>query len=146
MCQDSKYGRVLNKYYTIYSTRSNEYLLRDWCFQNLIEDIKWSTLEKELYLLTIFAKSSVLNLWEDSEYVSGFKCVRVLNIHKFLLIWEGSDCPSGCNYGRILNIPGFWVCHWQILVYASIEQSSEYVWIMPYGRVLNMPSQPFTGF
>ena len=34
-------------------------------------------------VLTNFAKTSVLNLEESSEYVPGFKYIRVLNIRKF---------------------------------------------------------------
>ena len=33
----------------------------------------------------------ILNLWESSEYVSGFKYVRVLNINKFLQTWQSSE-------------------------------------------------------
>ena len=40
-------------------------------------------LKKWLQLLTIFAKNSILNLWEGSECVSGFKYVRVAKILSF---------------------------------------------------------------
>ena len=54
-----------------------------WEIQNPVKDLRWSTLKKQLQFLTIFANISILNLWDGSEYVSGFKYVRVLNIHKF---------------------------------------------------------------
>ena len=76
---------------------------------------------------TIFAKISILNLWEGSKYVSGFKYVRVLNICKLPLIWQGSEYGSGCKYGRVLNLPGFRVC--QVSAYASVTQGSEYDWM-----------------
>ena len=38
---------------------------------------------KIIIVLTVFAKNSTLDLWEDSEYVLGFTCARVLNIGKF---------------------------------------------------------------
>ena len=82
-------------------------------------------LEKKLYFPTIFAKNSILNFWEGSEYVSGFKYVRVLNIRKFSLIWQGSEYASGWNYGRVLNIAGFLVS--QILCIEVLH------------KVLNMP-------
>ena len=71
-----------------------------------------------------FSENCILNLWEDSEYVSGFKC---LNIRKFSQIWQGSESESGFNYGGVVNIPWFGVC--QISAYANIVQDSEYAWI-----------------
>ena len=76
--------------------------------------------------------------------MSGFKHVRVLNIPKFSVTWQDSEYPSGCNYGRVLNIPGFQV--FQVSAYASVAHGSEYGWIMPYGRVLNMHCQRLIGF
>ena len=101
--------------------------------------------------LTIFATNPVLNLWEGSAYVSGFKYVRVLNIRRFLLIWQGSEYALGSNYGSAPNIPGFRVC--QAYGNASVAQSSEYVriWLnnalwqgseyvwLTFHRVLNKP-------
>ena len=51
------------------------------------------------------------------------------------------------KHSRVQSIPGF-------CIYASTAQGSEYAWIImpeygwiiPYGRVLNMPGQRFTGF
>ena len=63
--------------------------------------------------------------------MSGFKYVRVLNIHKFSLTWQGSENASGSKYGRPLIIPGLWVS--KVSVYASVAQGSE---IQGYGRVL----------
>ena len=61
--------------------------------------------------------------------MSGFEYARVLNICKFLEIWQDSEYVSGCNYGRVMSIPGFRVC--QVSAYASVLQGSEYAWIMP---------------
>ena len=49
----------------------------------LLRDLRWSALEKQLQFLIIFAKNSILNLWEGSEYVSGFKYGRAMKISKF---------------------------------------------------------------
>ena len=51
----------------------NQYLLRYRCIQNLVKGLRWRALEKNYN-------------FEGSKYVSGFKYVRVLNIHKFLQI------------------------------------------------------------
>ena len=51
-------------------------------------------------IVTIFAKDSVLNFWEGSKNVSGFKHDRDMNILKFLKIWQGSEYASGCHYGQ----------------------------------------------
>ena len=57
-----------------------------------------------------------------SEYVLGFKYIRVLNIlglsicqgshfpgldkvYLFSYIWQGSEYAMGCNYEKVLNIP-----------------------------------------
>ena len=89
-------------------------------------------------------KNLVLILWQVSEYVSGFKYVRILNIPKFSLIWQDSEYAPGCNYGRVMNILGLHIC--QFSAYASIAQGSGYDWIMPYGRILNITVQCFTCF
>ena len=55
----------------------------------------------------------------------------------------GSEYMSGYNYGRVLNILGFRVC--QVSAYASVAQGSEYGWMMPCSRVVNISGQRFTG-
>ena len=55
--------------------------------------------------------------------MSGFKYVRVLNVHNFFLKKQGSEYTVGCNYGRVLNIPGFRVC--QVSAYEIVVQDSE---------------------
>ena len=75
-------------------SRSYEYLFRDERIQNPVKDQKWSALEKQLKLLTISTKYSILNLWEGSEYVSGLKYVRILII-------------PDCQYARVLNFQGY---------------------------------------
>ena len=73
----------------------------------------------------------VLNMWEFWIFVS----------------FRKNDCFE-YDQDAITGVfwTGFQVC--QIFAYASIPRSSEYAygWIMPYGRVLNMSGQPFTGF
>ena len=68
-----------------------------------------------------------VHLKEGSEYVPGFKYVRVLNIRKFAHTWQGSEYALGCNYRRVLNIPGFRLS--QIFAYASVAEGSECAWI-----------------
>ena len=83
--------------------------------------------------LTIFAKISILNLWEGSKYVSGFKYV---------------------NSWIFVNITEFWICNrmqlWKSFEYVDFMQMQALYkvnngWIMPYDRVLNMPTRCFTG-
>ena len=57
-----------------------------------------------------FCKYSILNLWQGSEYMLGFKYVRVLNIGK---------------YDRVLNI--------------RRDTIMEEFWIMKYDKVVNIP-------
>ena len=64
---------------------------------------------------------SVLNIsgfWigQDSEYVSGSECARVLDIPEFWM-------------PLVLNMPGFWIR--QSSEYARVTQGSEYIWIIP---------------
>ena len=63
--------------------------------------------------------------------MSGFKCVKVLNIRKSSLTWQGSEFAWGCNYGRVLNIPGFQVC--QVSAYASVLNIHKVLNIPEYG-------------
>ena len=56
-----------------------------------------------------FCKYSILNLWQGSEYMLGFKYVRVLNIGK---------------YDRVLNI--------------RRDTIMEEFWIMKYDKVVNI--------
>ena len=74
--------------------------------------------------MTIFAWNSILSLWEGSEYVSGFKYIRILIIRKFPLIWQDSAYAWVCSYGGVLNIPGLRIC--QVSAYASVAQGSAY--------------------
>ena len=69
-------------------------------------------------------KNSILNLWEGSKYISGFKCARVLNIRKFsrgfwicvrMQLWKSSE------YSRIPSK--------KVSVYQRVAQDSEYAWI-----------------
>ena len=52
--------------------------------KNTVKDLRLNTVEKQLKFLTSFAKDFIVNIWEITEYVLGFKYVRVLNIRKFL--------------------------------------------------------------
>ena len=79
---------VLNMYHTIYRVRLlckliNTYweigVFRTWSKE--VNPMEGSG--KIIIVLTVFAKNSTLDLWEDSENVLGFKCARVLNIGKF---------------------------------------------------------------
>ena len=78
--------RVLNKYHTIHSV-GPLYKLMNTYWETDVFRI-WSkiwngVLWKNNYSLTIFAKNSILNLWEGSEYVLVFKYVRALKFSKY---------------------------------------------------------------
>ena len=76
---------------------------------------------------------------QDSEYASGPKYAKILNMAKFW-IWEGYQYTSvtrRCEYprisldrvlniSRVLNMPGFWICN-SMAEYVWIGQ--EYTWI-----------------
>ena len=64
----------------------NEYLLRNHCIQNPCKDLR-----KIIVAFKYFPKHSILNLWEGSENVSGFKHFRVLNI-------PGLSICQGCEF------------------------------------------------
>ena len=102
----------------------------------------------------------------DSDYVMGFKYVRVVNtpglsicqgfelqwlqgftyfgsktvlwICVGMLLWKGSE------YYRIPNMPGF--CIWKHYTRFWIWLNNTWVNCSDYGRDLNIPAQIFTGF
>ena len=91
--------RVLNMSHTMHSARSLYKLMNTYweigVFRTLSK-IK-ECFGKLFSVLTIFAKHSILYLWESSEYVLSFKYVRVVSI-------------PDCQYGNVLNFrdyPGF---------------------------------------
>ena len=121
--------------------------MRDRRIQIPFKELRWSALEKWLQFLTIFAKKPILNHWEGSEYVSGFRYVWVLNIRKFRkcdrvlnmrqdAILEGFSIFQGSEYTRFLRMQEL----------HKVLNISEYGWIMLDGRVLNMAGQRFTEF
>ena len=68
----------------------------------------------------------------DSEYTSGLKYAKLLNMAKFW-IWKGSQYASvtqraGKCFDKVLkiswivNMPGFWMCHGS--EYARVAQGS----------------------
>ena len=94
--QSSEYSRVLNMSNTIHSVRSIHKLMSsNW------EISAFWTMPKIIIAFNYFHKSQIiLNLWEDSEYMSGIK------------------------YVRILIFPGFPI--FQVSSYARVTQGSEY--------------------
>ena len=58
-----------------------------------------------------------------------------------------TEYTSGCNYGRVLDVPGFRLCQASAYMQAlhKVLNMPEYDWIIPQGRALNMPGQPFMG-
>ena len=72
--------RVLSMYYTIYRARSLYKLMSNYLEIGVFRT-RYFSFGKVSIFFTIFAK--ILNLWEGSTYVLGFKYVRVLNISKF---------------------------------------------------------------
>ena len=103
--------KVLNMYRTTHIMRSLYKLMGTyWGLFGTQSKINNVELWKNNYsFLTIFAKYFILNFWEYSEYVLGFKYVKVLNISNFYK-YDGSECASTCNYERVLNVPGFRLC------------------------------------
>ena len=103
--------RVLNMSHTMHSARSLYKLMNTYweigVFRTLSK-IK-ECFGKLLSVLTIFAKLSILYLWEGSEYVLSFKYVRVVSIPDF-------------QYGNVLNFHGY----------------PGFTYFRKYGRVLNM--------
>ena len=97
--QSSEYSRVLNMYNTIHSVRSIHKLMSSsWEISAF-----WTLpkIGKIIIAFNYFHKSQIiLNLWEDSEYMSGIK------------------------YVRILIFPGFPI--FQVSSYARVTQGSEY--------------------
>ena len=82
-------NRVLNMYHAIYSVRSPCRLMNTYwvlAYSELGQRFKMEHFRKIVIILNyFFAKNSILNLWEGSEYyVSVFNYVRVLNIWKIL--------------------------------------------------------------
>ena len=86
---------------------------------------------------------------QDSEYASGPKYAKILNMAKFR-IWQGSQYPSvteRSEYARIclnrvpniswvLNMPGFWICK-SYTRFQICQNMTEYVWI---GRIYSVRS------
>ena len=103
--------RVLNMSHTMHSARSLYKLMNTYweigVFRTLPK-IK-ECFGKLFSVLTIFAKLSILYLWEGSEYVLSFKYVRVVSIPDF-------------QYGNVLNFHGY----------------PGFTYFRKYGRVLNM--------
>ena len=82
-------NRVLNMYHAVYSVRSPCRLMNIYwvlAYSELGQRFKMEHFQKIVIILNyFFAKNSILNLWEGSEYyVSVFNYVRVLNIWKIL--------------------------------------------------------------
>ena len=79
----------------------------------------------------------ILNLWEDSEFVSGFKYVRFLNIPR-LSICQGWISRVTQGLPIFVNMTGFRMC-WDAIMEgfmpgffcATVTQGSEYGLVMP---------------
>ena len=77
--------KVLSMYHTIHSTRPLCKPISTY-WETYSEPDQRSKIERFGKIIIVFnwiAKKLIMNLWEVSEFVSGFKYVRVLNIHKF---------------------------------------------------------------
>ena len=88
--------RILNMYHTLHSARSLCKLLSTYLeiFRGReVYSEPWQRAKTECFgkIIIVFKyfskKNSIFNFWESSEYVSGFKYARVLNIYKFSWIW-----------------------------------------------------------
>ena len=111
--------RILNMSHTIHSSRSLYKSMSTYWEMSVFRTLsKIEGFWKNIRVLTIFVKHSILYLWESSEYVSQFKYIRVLNIpglsicrgsefpglHSVCLfsdIWQGSEQMSGWNYEKL---------------------------------------------
>ena len=77
--------KILSMYHTIHSTRPLCKSISTY-WETYSEPDQRSKIERFGKIIIVFnwiAKKLIMNLWEVSEFVSGFKYVRVLNIHKF---------------------------------------------------------------
>ena len=89
-------------------------LIEWWAYLEPYQISKIERLGKKIIALTIFTKHSILNLWEGSEYESGFKCINILNIPGLsiytliMLNMLESNCVNrnkqSSEYARILNV------------------------------------------
>ena len=125
-------------------------------------------MEKIITAFKYFAKHSILNLWEGSAHMWGFKYVRVLNI-------PGLSICQASEYSRIINMAGLWISRidtwftyfrkydsllnmrweatmegfWifqdseicQTFAYVSIAQGTEYAWIWLNITWINCPDR-----
>ena len=123
-------GRLLNMSHTMHSGKKLYKLIRNYWEMGVFRTLSNN------YSNYYFCKKNLKSLRE-------FWMCQILNMSGFLIL-------------RVLNIPGFRICNVLYhMTYASIIQGSEYArlwlnnaWIScsDYGRVMNMPSQSFTGF
>ena len=93
----SKQDVNMTKYVWIYDNRQgSEYVLYNTVRGYSTEPSQRTTIKrigKIIIAFTIFVKHSILNLWQGSEYVLGFKHFRVLDIPE-VSICQGSEFPE----------------------------------------------------
>ena len=121
-------------------------LIERWAYSEPCQRSSLEGFGKIIIAFNYFCKTLDLKSLKGSEYVSGFKYVRILNIpgmsicqgskfpglHRVWLfseIWQGSEYALGCNYERVLSIAGFQI--WQVSAYAKVTEGSEYarIWL-----------------
>ena len=107
--------------------------------------------------VSCFSKSSIMDVWQGSEYASSSEYPRVLNSPGFwIYLWfwmcQSFGYTRVLNMPLVLNIPGFWICLWfwiyQGSEYARITQGSQYALIIPeYAGICgNMPKSVWMAF
>ena len=75
---------------------------------------------KIIIVITIFAKPSIMNVWQGSEHVSGSENAKILDIPEFWI------CLWGSQYTRALNISGL---HRALNVHKYFFDMPDHVWI-----------------
>ena len=99
-----------------------------------------NNLQKQLQLLTIFAKCSILDVWQGSGYgsISDFEYTRVLNmlgLHRVLNIPEHTWIISGHAWIRLnvskyvwmcLNLPYWFLFYFPIVIPCLLEHVVSY--------------------
>ena len=75
-------------------------------------------------------------------FVNFHKYDRVLNLN-----WNAIMNIQSSEYSRNPSRPGFCIyTYTRVVQLRKVLNMPEYDWIMPYGSVLDIPGQPFTGF
>ena len=94
---------------------------------------------KIIIVSSCFSKQSIVDVWQDSEYVSGSEYHTILDMSLVLNVPQFWIYPRVLNMPLDLNMPGFSI--YQSSEYSKVMQGSEYAWLIPEhtGICVNMP-------